>query len=255
MYTRYSHTENDKILDVWNEISIKNGEGEIEYDGVAYKGEVKAIQSSNGSIMFQRQPGNEESNWNNSSKRILFVAKELNDVDVYDSRVVVNFDPENGIVPSHKFIKNMLFITKGLLESTKELPAEFPVDEDMDILMKSWDKAAVAKINVKKQPGGSSADMNSVAKAADTYKELLKKQLHLLDANIIVCCDSKNIILSTIKDIEYPNAIQINDYVWYDNTKETILISSYHLSARKTYEDVYERVVRSFVDALAKIKS
>ena len=36
----YTHKENDSILDKWNEQSERNGLGKIEYDGVAYKGDI-----------------------------------------------------------------------------------------------------------------------------------------------------------------------------------------------------------------------
>ena len=243
----YTHQENDQILEEWNNLSIKNGEGEIETDGVAYKGGINPQ-------IAERLEGNEVEIWNNSDKRILFVAKELNDSKGYDSRVVVRHDPDKGIYLSNKFLKAMLFITSGLLNSTEKHAAEFNRYESMEKLMADWDKAAVAKINVKKQPGGSTSSFAEISKAMEDYKEFLVKQVKLLNANIIVCCDGRGVILNAIKDWVYPNAKQVNDYVWYDKDSETLLINSYHLSARKSYQSLYDRVISSYVDALAKLK-
>ena len=89
-----------------------------------------------------------------------------------------------------------------------------------------------------------------------TYREFLAKQLQLLDANIIVCCDNRAGILSTIKELVYPNAVQVNDEVWYDEESNTLLIESYHLSAWTiSFEDKYNRVIGNYVDALAKINA
>lgn len=251
---KYSHVENDKILDAWNEFSIKNGEGEIERDGVAYKGVVNSFPNEKGAIVYERQPGNEETVWNNSDKRILFVLKELNDPGrPYDSRVVVTYNPDSDNIPSNRNIKNMLYATKGILESKADKTSPFNENDDMDILMKIWDNAAVAKINVKKQPGGSVADTNEIADHMNTYKEFLKQQLQLLNANIIVCCDNRAGILSTIKELVYPNAIQLTDEAWYDKSSGAMLIESYHTSARISYKYFYDRVINNFVDALARL--
>lgn len=97
---KYSHAENDKILDAWEQFSIKNGEGEIERDGVAYKGAIHTFHGGDGKIYHERQSGDEEALWNNSDKRILFILKELNNPgNPYDSRVVVTYAPEHGIIP------------------------------------------------------------------------------------------------------------------------------------------------------------
>lgn len=253
----YTHKENDSILDKWNEQSERNGLGKIEYDGVAYKGEIHTFIGKDGKTYHERQPGNEEIVWNDSTKRILFVAKELNDHDnPYDSRVVMKYDPVNGIKVSHPFLKSMLFITNGLMESTADKTAEFNGEESMENLISTWDKATVAKINVKKQPGGSVSDMSEINSSMQEYRELLCKQLQLLAANIIVCCDNRAGILSTIKELTYPNAVQLTDEVWYDKQSNTLLIESYHLSAwTKSYEDKYSRVISNYVDALAKINA
>ena len=76
---RYTHKENDKILEEWNNKSVLNGAGSIETDGVAYKGSIKKFTGSDGKTYHERIEGKEEDIWNNSDKRILFIAKELND--------------------------------------------------------------------------------------------------------------------------------------------------------------------------------
>ncbi|MDE7368246.1 MAG: hypothetical protein K2N08_00525 [Muribaculaceae bacterium] len=251
----YTHQENDQILEEWENLSIKNGKEKIETDGVAYKGGIKPFIGSDGNTYHERLSGNEEDIWNNSDKRILFVAKELNDPkNPYDSRVVMSFDPDKGIIPTHKFLKAMLFITSGLLHSSEKHAAKFNKEEPMEKLMADWDKAAVAKINVKKQPGGSTSSFSEISQAMEDYKEFLVKQVKLLNANIIVCCDGRGVILSAIRDWVYPNAKKVNDFVWYDKEAETLLINSYHLSARKSYKNLYDRVISSYVDALAKLK-
>lgn len=253
----YTHSENDKVLECWQELSVKNGDGKIEFDGVAYKGDIHPFTGDDGKICNERQPGNEESIWNNSDKRILFVAKELNDPDnPYDSRVVMAYDPDNGIEPTDRFLKSMLYITNGVMESTAGKAVEFNGEESMGNLMDTWDKAAVAKINVKKQPGKSVADMAEINSSMQEYRDLLRKQLQLLNANIIVCCDNRAGILSTIKELVYPDAVQLSDEAWYDKLSDTLLIESYHLSAWMiSYEDKYNRVIGNYVDALAKIKA
>ena len=125
----------------------------------------------------------------------------------------------------------------------------------MDVLMQIWDKAAVAKINVKKQPGVSVSDTNEILAHMDTYKEFLKQQLQLLDANIIVCCDNRSGILSTVKELAYPDAIQLTDEVWYDKSSNAMLIESYHTNPRRSYEFFYDRVINNYVAALAKINA
>lgn len=129
----YTHIKNDEILEKWRTRSLESGHGDIELEGVQYKGEINTFIGNNGIVYHERSKGNEEVVWNDASRRILFIAKELNDPkNPYDSRVVVRIDSGRGIIPTNRFVLNMLYVTAGLINSTPNFCPSFNFSRSLD---------------------------------------------------------------------------------------------------------------------------
>ncbi len=250
----YTHINNDEILEKWRKRSLESGHGDIELDGVQYKGEINTFIGSNGVVYHERTEGNEEIVWNGASKRILFIAKELNDRNnPYDSRVVVKMDAERGIIPTNRFVLNMLYVTAGLINSTPNFYQSFNFSRSLDektLLMKEWDRAAVAKINIKKQPGSNKSIPNEIFASIDQYGDLLIEQLQLLSPTIIVCCGTFNYLTHIFNQI-YPSIKTLNNWISFVEKDKMIIINGYHFSAYSiSYRSHYEGIVYNYIEAL-----
>ena len=179
-----------------------------------YKGDRYIIASLN---QFERSRGEEDVIWNNSTNRILFITKESNTADYpYDMRCVEltrNTDGTKSIGKRH-FNRNLLRLSVGLSKINKNNFIPFAEVDNVEYLDKVWDEIAVARINIKKHGGAPSSNNKELQKILDDekYKDLLIRQIKLLNSNIIICCDSQGIIKDFIIENLLPEAKKLNNW-------------------------------------------
>lgn len=184
-------TDNEQLLKEWEIASINNNEqDEFVPDGILYRGNV--IYSNTGGWAHER--GNEEELWEHSSKRILFITKDLNDDGAWDIRAETgrkNHSGEGNVLINTKgnFCRNYLYQVYGLGNITAEHFVDYESFSDEEAIQ-YFDKCTLARINVKKQLGKSSIEDKVLVEYINKYSDFLKRQVLLLDADIIVCCGS-----------------------------------------------------------------
>lgn len=251
----YSFEENKKNLDAWKEIS-KNPDDVFD-DGVFYKGKFERSKPG----FSERQHGNEDTQWNEAKRRILFVTKDHPiENGAYDIRVCdFTHEEKEGNLSFQKdqFVKNMLRITAGLHYITAKSFLSYDKVNDIEFLDSSWDASAVARINVKKHGGSSRCPVSILRKVltSQNYAELIKQQINLLDANIIVCCGGSGIIKEFVISHCYPDAKQVNNRIYYSPIRNVWIIDSYHLKPIGNISDynLYTGMMQGLQDALIKL--
>lgn len=242
-------TDNERLLKEWEITSINNNEqDEFVPDGILYRGNV--IYSSTGGWAHER--GNEEELWEHSSKRILYITKDLNDEGAWDIRVETGRRNNSGedniqIDNSSRFCKNYLYQVYGLRNVTVEHFIDYGSFSDEEAIQ-CFDHCTLARINVKKQLGTSSIKDYVLAEYINRYSDLIKRQILLLDADIIVSCGSK--IFNFVKQHCY-NLDKINDWIYYDNSLNKIVINSWHPSYPYiSPKDFYTEMMKNYYDFL-----
>ena len=259
----YSFDKNQQILDEWRKIARSEGYEDIFEDGVYYKGDRYVIESLN---QYERSRGEEDRIWNNATKSFLFITKESNTADYpYDMRCVEltrNTDGTKSIGKRH-FNRNLLRLSAGLSKINKNNFIPFAEINNTEYLDKVWDEIAVARINIKKHGGAPSSNNKELQKILDDeqYKDLLIRQIRLLNPNIIVCCDSPGIIKDFIIENLLPEAKKLNNWIYFDEKTKTWIIHSYHLSytqypfADVNEEELYSQMMDNFQKALKQVEN
>lgn len=243
------HEKEEQIQSEWREqAALNNDAEEFATDGLLFRGEIHYVDG-----YWRRERGNEVENWNNSSHRLLILTKDLNDEEAWDIREetgrrnMVAFSYERAI----SFYKNLRMWSYGLLQSTIDGYPSYDEARDMDISGPFYETAPIARINCKKQVGGSSISDQSMMYYLETYSEFLLKQIALYDADMILCCGcstGKNLILDFIRSQYLKDLICIpetDNWIYYSPSTHKIIVNSYHPSARIGYEDTYINMMKA----------
>lgn len=233
-------------------LSASNGDGGNEVfaqDGLLYKGEITYSEDG----CWGREPGNEEELWRNAPKRVLFLTKDLREKEPWDVR--------NETGRKNKFGKDAIKITtpfykvymKSLFCILNPDKVDRIDDLEMDVFRSFFDATPIVRVNCKKQIGGGSLSLHLLESYLNKYQEMLVRQIEIYDADIIFCAGGS----SKIKDFVQKNYLtdikQVNDWVWYSETKNKVVIDSYHFSLRGKFP--LHDLIKAYLDFLAKYPS
>ena len=199
--------------------------------------------------------------WKTAQKRIVFMIKDQNQNgqiwadDTRDWYV----DREDNRNLHSRFIRNIANIIWGLMmaESAPErnLPAELIYKSKAEI-QECFFRAPVALVESKKQGGSASISNNKLQQYLKDYKDLLYREFNYLTPDGL---DGVTVYVCTNEHIYW----FVNDYLlWrYPGTEltridpekhnsirlhipsKTIVLCSYHPSARKSYGEIYKGVM------------
>ena len=218
-----------------------------------------------------RRPSGKDVNtlWKNSTRRVAFLLKDKSDNSCDDIRNWLVNDNDNGKycrelkggkIGRTGFLPNIARMLYGLLNvSIKDNnPLSFDeVKSRMPDVRETWNNAPVALIETKKNAGGNTVSDADMQEALNRDNKLLKKELDILKANILVCCDANdsqfNFVTGTY--LEGKKCVVILDSkefqgfkpccLYYYPEDKVAVIKSYHPTRSKGKPDwiVYERVV------------
>ncbi len=253
-YTKKDYVaENERILNEWRESNEKRGEKHFADDGIMYRGTIEEYDCGTERFSDKEQ---ENKMWNEAPLRILFLTKDQNagGYDAWDVR------GETGNL-SYAFFRNLMYQLYGLVNTTPEYKADYKFTNEQAIEL--YNTFPIARINAKKEAGTSSISNHTLRYYIERDKDLLKKQILNLDADIIVCCgysdyveESGNLLLNFLKNECQYNLIKQDDdgWIYYDENekKPKIAINNWHFSARMSSEEWYNRITDAYHSFLEK---
>ena len=218
-------------------------------DGILFRG---TIECGEGDYSSDRDTGNTAEIWEKSPRRYLYITKELtmgqegwDDIRNEDG-LNKNSDDITG-----RFYQNYMYhlygmesaISEGHFVTWEELSHEYSREFFQN-------KAALARINCGKDYGDTSTSNKRLKELVEKNGDLLKEQIQLLDADIIVCCGSDDIILKLVYDT-YPDADwkYYRGGIHYSDKIKKIIVHSYHMSYYGIGpKDFYEDTIKPFAD-------
>lgn len=118
-----------------------------------------------------------------------------------------------------------------------------------------------SRVNCKKQVGGGSISNPTLKRYLETYAPFLAEQIDIYNASIILCCGNsgdQNLIFDFVKSQCLPDLEYVPDsdgWVFYSPSTGTIVIDSFHPSARIGYEETYTNMMTGYLKALRHLKS
>lgn len=240
---RNFNKELDDLFIEWEDESGKNGLTGFCRDGLMLKGEF--FQNEN--AHWGRTEGNENELWYKAEKRILFLMKDTNENPGQDMRTWIGRQHPTRI--TNRFFKNIALWFYGLITFTKDGHYKsFNEANDVDKYSKSFDDFPLAIVNCKKESGNAGIDNETLLEDANKFGKYLKKQIEILEPNIIVCGGGSGTVLRIAKEIIYPELefVKINDWIYFNKIKDLILIDAYHPTHRISTKDKYEELMDAY---------
>lgn len=217
----------NELFSEWKNAMLQNGHQGFCYDGLIYR------------------KGKEDLLWRNSKRRIVFLLKEQNDNDGEDVREWSG--SINGLTPNGNFFNRLSAWLYGLTHITASTYPSLDEAFDPHNQMKALQEYPYAYVNVKKETGGAVANDNVVYTHATKYASFIRRELDILNGNIIVC--GGDVVFRAARDLVYKDITfnEINDWVYYSQSHNLLLINSYHPAAHKSNEVMYVGMMEALV--------
>ena len=245
--------KNDSILQKWKEHNEKVEKNpNFASDGIMFRGEIDQYSADQN----ERWPNPEKENelWENAPIRYLFLTKDQNARGgaAWDVRGETGRSNEDSCSIREQFYRNLMYILYGIIHSEDTLCGYEDFTNEQAI--QTYDSAPLARINVKKQAGGSSIGNNTLKTYIERDKEFLIEQITALDADVLICCgysesieDTGNIILNFLNKEIY-NFTKINEWIYYDDKTKKVAINAWHLSYNRgvSQKDFFEGLVTAY---------
>ena len=247
--------KNDSILQKWKEHNEKvEDDPKFASDGIMFRGEIDQYSKDQNERC--SNPEKENELWENAPIRYLFLTKDQNagdgkDDKAWDVRSEIGRSNEDSCSIQYRFYRNLMYILYGIINSEDTLCGYEDFTNEQAI--QTYDSAPLARINVKKQAGGSSIDNKKLKEHIERYKEFLVEQITALDADVLICCgysesieDTGNIILNFLNKEIY-NFTKINEWIYYDDKAKKVAINAWHLSyIGVSQQDFFEGLVTAY---------
>ena len=226
-------------------------------DGILFRGTIK---DGNGDYSTNRNKGNAAEMWEKSPRRYLYITKELTEGQRgwNDIRNEDGFNKKGDDVTG-RFYKNYMYHLYGMesaILNNQFVTWEKLSHEDSKSHSKKFfqNEAALARINCGKDFGPISTSYKRLKELIEVNGDLLKQQIKLLDADIIVCCGSDDLILNLVYDTySEANWKYYRGGIHYSEEIKKIIVHSYHLSYYGIgQKDFYEDTIKPFAGFIKK---
>ncbi len=186
----------------------------------------------------------DEKNYLESSRKILFILKEVNSPGEggWDLRNLLR-EPDRPQTWNN--------ITRWI-EGIRRLPEEILWEDlvDIDQTRRYRSLISIAAVNLKKSPGGHTSDPAEVAKIAEEDKLFLNRQISLYDADLIICCGTSDPFHWLVSVCEEPDWKMTKRGTWFHEYKPGKFVVSYlHPEARCAPQLLYY----GLIDAIREI--
>lgn len=238
------HSQLDNLFCEWKAESLKYDEPRENYpngkiifteDGLIEKSEEFKIDI--------------EKEWRKSDKRIMFLLKDQPSDWCDDARLWLKKSPENCQLKS-RFLRNIANIFWGLYYADREhLCTSAEMQKSFEEIKACFNTKPFAFVECKKQGGATSISNSTLKKYISRYKDFLIKEMDILQPNIIVCTSSviyEFVCNNYFKTEDLIKIDEIHNSIRLHNKRGTLIFCSYHPSARKSREIIYEGVMEHY---------
>ncbi|MCI1786346.1 MAG: hypothetical protein LKI59_09480 [Bacteroidales bacterium] len=257
---------NQDILNAWQKDFTDNGGEDCHFsnDGIMFRGELYT-EEIEGQLQWKHKIGNNENElWENAKPRILYLTKDQNakNGSAWDDRATSFRQPDskkedNKIWGKYRFHQNLVNTLYGLVNTTPDKFVEFE-DIDQEEALKLSDSYPFARINCKKEAGGSNCSNDILTNDMENHSSYLEKQILNLEADILICCghqNDENVILDFLNnhgyDFKWDEGDKGADDIYYDSAKNAIAIDVFHPSYySKSEKFYYEDIVKTYYNFL-----
>lgn len=251
------HEQEEKLFKRWSTRARKLHDPDmITKDGLLNRGELRFD-----GLNQVHRPGDEEQLWEDAGMRLLVLTKELDDEDCWDVRA------ETGRVPTphmtnrtaQRFYPNLELWVYGLLTIPERKVMPFSRADNPTRLQGFYENAPIARVNCKKQPDTKAASNAVLQKYMDNYADLLREQINLYGADIILCLGGQGIMVDFLRKHVYSDLEPFNAHCYYSQEANVLVAKHYHpnynVYSRKEMYTALMRDYQAFLKATPDIPS
>lgn len=217
----------DILFDKWEAESIRNGKTAFCRDGLMYK--------------YGHDNNYVDELWDKSKKRILFLLKDPKEYSG-DSREWLQKKEENQQLRP-QFLKKLAYVLYGLSTVKDAKTVDF-WDITHEQLVKCFNEIPFAFVESKKEAGTIKISDKELDKYINLYKEYLTEEINILNPDIVICCGGPQYHFA-ITDL-FKDAEVIDKNIRLHKQTNTLIIYSYHPSARTSYDSFYSEIMRQY---------
>lgn len=181
--------------------------------------------------------------YNNSSVKVLYILKEVNGGRNWDLRY---FLQKGGRASTWNNIARWQY---GISNLNREVDWIEIKNINSDFRRKQIASSAI--MNLKKDSGGNSANPNEIWTYAWDDRLLLRRQVAIYDADLIICCGTgeivrdREIIYKWKKEDWRISKSGIKYYILENNHKKQIIISFCHPASRSSSEYMFYQLINT----------
>lgn len=191
-----------------------------------------------------------ETLWFDSAKRILFLVKDQPSEWSDDVRLWLRKENNRKLKP--RFLRNIANVLWGLYTIDNPNDCDYDkVSEASEDVTRCFNTVPFALLESKKQGGTTRITDRLLKKYLNRYGDFLRKELDILSPNIIVCTNdliygfvidyyNEKIADYPLRTIEGHNSIRIHP------ESQTLILNSFHPSARMGYKKFYDGVMNHY---------
>ena len=236
------------LFDEWIEESERNGEPRDNTENH------NIIFTKDGLIEKNDPSKDIEKAWGQSDKKIMFLLKDqpseycddarlwLKDLATDNEKAKSKKEGNRSLRP--KFVHNLANLLWGLYNATAVNDCWLG-ESTHEKVQKTFNTMPFAFVESKKQGGKASIDSTTLRTYLDRYGHLLKREIEILNPNIIVCTneDIYDFVLNLYPKNELIGFGKGHNSIRYHLKSSTIILCSYHPSAIMSAENFYEGVM------------
>lgn len=233
------HSQLDELFEEWKQESLKYDEPRepIENGRIIFTDDGLVEKSDELKIDVEKE-------WRKSDKRVMFILKDQPSEWCNDARLWLK-TPENRELKS-KFIHNIANIFWGLYNADREHLCTCAEMQDLfDEIKECFNTKPFAFVESKKQGGTTDISDSTLTRYLQRYGSFLIREIEILQPNMIVCTSSViyGFICNLFPKDELVKIDNVHNSVRFHKKSGTLVFCSYHPSARKSYEEIYEGVM------------
>ena len=225
------HEKEERLFDRWAKRAKKlRDSDEITKDGLLYRGDMW-FDGFNQVC----KPADEEQLWEDAGMRMLVLTKELNEDDGWDIR------GESGRVPSprltcrtaQRFFPNLELWVYGLMNIPDRKVMPYGKADNETRLQGFYENAPIARVNYEW--------------LEQNYADLLKEQILLYDADIILCIGGQGIMVNFIQKHVYKDLEEVNPHCYYSSEANILVVKQYHPNYNVySRKDMYTEMIKDY---------
>ena len=218
--------QEENLFERWTERARKLHDPDIiTKDGLLWRGEIWW----DGFCQVHKS-ADEEQLWRDAGMRLMVLTKELFEEDCWDIRT------ETGRVPSprltvrtaQRFFPNLELWTYGLLTIPDRKVISFAKADNPTRLQGLYENGPIARVVCKKQPDSKAASNAVLQRYMENYADLLKEQITMYDADIILCLGGQGIMVDFLQKHVFTDLEEVNAHCWYSPKANVLAVKQFH---------------------------